>query len=74
MKEYSLREAAEIFGVRIRTMREWVKTGKIKAEKWKNRWYWRISESEIVRRMMELDQKRLTRYEKNEDEHIRDSV
>ena len=46
MKFYTLREAAEIIGVRVRTLREWIRLGKIKAEK--SGWFWRISEEEVI--------------------------
>lgn len=49
MKYYTLREAAKVLRIQVRTLREWIKTGKIKAEKQENGWYWRISEEEIMR-------------------------
>lgn len=49
MKYYTLREAAAIFGIKVRTMREWLRKGKIKAERSENDWYWKIPETEIMR-------------------------
>jgi len=49
MKHYTLREAAIALGIRVRTAREWIKSGKIKAVKAENGWYWKIPESEIER-------------------------
>lgn len=51
MRTYSLREAAQLLGIKVRTIREWIKLGKIKAEKSENDWYWMISESEIARKL-----------------------
>lgn len=45
----TLSEAAKVFGIRVRTMREWIKLGKVHAEKDKNGWYWLIPEEEIER-------------------------
>ena len=47
MKYYSLKEAAKLLGIQVRTVREWIRQGKIQAEKAENGWYWRISEEEI---------------------------
>lgn len=46
---YSLRNAAGLLGVKTRTAREWVKTGKMAAVKYEgsNRWY--VSAEEIDR-------------------------
>ena len=49
MKDYSLRESANILGVKVRTLREWIRSGKINARKHENGWYWRISEEEIMK-------------------------
>ena len=48
-KNYSIRQASELLGVKVRTVREWIKTGKLKAYKYdiSNRWY--IHESEVLR-------------------------
>lgn len=48
MKYYSLKEAAKLLGIQVRTLREWIKKGTIKAEKAENGWHWRIPEEEIV--------------------------
>lgn len=55
VKSYSLRETASILGVKVRTVREWVKLGKIAALKGGNGWYWEIPESEIEKRLKEDD-------------------
>lgn len=49
MKDYTIREAAKILNVKVRTIRDWLKKGKIKAEKKTNDWYWMIPEVEIER-------------------------
>lgn len=49
MKYYTLQEAAITLKIRVRTVREWIKSGKIKAVKAENGWYWKIPESEIER-------------------------
>lgn len=48
-KNYSLRQSADILGIKVRTMRSWIKSGKIKAQKYEcsNRWF--IPSSEITR-------------------------
>lgn len=49
MKDYTIREAAKILNMKVRTIRDWLKKGKIKAEKKTNDWYWMIPEVEIER-------------------------
>ena len=49
MKMYSLREVAEKCGVKVRTVREWIKLGKIHAQKSGNDWYWLVPEDEVDR-------------------------
>ena len=51
VKRYNLREAALLLGVKIRTLRQWITLGKIKAERGENDWYWEISEEEIIRKL-----------------------
>lgn len=51
MKFYGTREAADLLGVKVRTLREWIKLGKIKVEKSEDGWRWKISEEEIARRI-----------------------
>lgn len=48
-KHFGLRQASELLGIKVRTVREWIRLGKIKASKYpdSNRWY--ITESEIKR-------------------------
>ena len=48
-KMYSLRQAAEILGVKIRTLREWVMQKKVHAVKYPNSNRWYVTESEIKR-------------------------
>ena len=50
---YGLREAATMLGIKVRTLREWIRLGKIEAVKDSNEWYWKIPESEIVRKLDE---------------------
>lgn len=46
---YSLRQASNLLGIKVRTIREWIRNGKIKAQKYEvsNRWF--ICQSEIDR-------------------------
>ena len=48
VKYYTVRQASEILGLRVRTIREWIKLGRIKAVKLggSNRWF--ISHDEIA--------------------------
>lgn len=52
-KHYNLRQASEILGVRVRTLRQWIRDGKLKATKYscstgvKAQWF--ISEEEMKR-------------------------
>lgn len=48
-KNYSIRQASDLLGIKVRTMRTWIKKNKIKAQKYdcSNRWF--IPESEITR-------------------------
>ena len=48
-KLYNVNQAADALGIKVRTIRQWIHTGKIKAGKYpvSNRWY--IAESEIRR-------------------------
>ena len=48
-KFYSLRKTAELLGIKTRTLREWIRTGKIVAIKYPNGRMWFISEKEIGR-------------------------
>lgn len=48
-KNYSIKQAAKILGIQIRTVREWIKNGMIKAKKYEGCPMWFIAESEIER-------------------------
>ena len=48
-KHYSLVETAEILGVKVRTLRDWIKKDFIKAHKYGNNKKWYVSQSEIER-------------------------
>ena len=48
-KHYSLVETAEILGVKVRTQREWLKDGSLKAQKYDGKKKWYVSQSEIER-------------------------
>ena len=48
-KFYSLNETAEILGVKVRTLRAWVKDGSLKAQKYDGKKKWYVSQSEIDR-------------------------
>lgn len=49
MKNYNIRQASNLLGIKVRTVREWIRRGKLKATKYgvSNRWF--ISEDEIKR-------------------------
>lgn len=48
-KRYSLKQAGDMLGIKVRTVRQWIRDGKLNAQKYdcSNRWF--IAESEIVR-------------------------
>jgi predicted site-specific integrase-resolvase len=48
-KFYSIRQTSELLGIKVRTVREWIRKGKLKAQKYdvSNRWF--IAEGEIQR-------------------------
>ena len=46
---YNIRAAAQLLGMTVRTVRQWVHDGKIKAVQYTNRGKWYIPESEINR-------------------------
>ena len=48
-KGYNLNEVANLLGIRVRTVRQWVKEGKIKASKITGTNRWIVLESEIKR-------------------------
>lgn len=48
-KAYNLNEVARLLGVTVRTVRQWVRTGVIKADKIQGTRRWIVMESEIKR-------------------------
>jgi len=48
---YNIRQTSDLLGIKVRTVREWIKNGKLKAKKYdvSNRWF--IPESEISKIM-----------------------
>ena len=46
---YNLNEVAELLGLKVRTVRQWVKDGKVKATKIAGSRRWIVTESEIRR-------------------------
>lgn len=48
-KHYNLLQSAELLGIKVRTVREWVRTGKLKAMKYSGSRMWFVPESEIRR-------------------------
>lgn len=48
-KRYNIRQASNLLGIKVRTIREWIRNGKLKAQKYEvsNRWF--ITESEVER-------------------------
>lgn len=53
-KQYNIKEAAEILGIAVRTVREWIKTRKISAHKYPNGKHLFIAQSEIDRIQSEM--------------------
>lgn len=51
VKTYTIRQASKALGMSVRTVREWVWTGKLKASKYPGSNMWRIPESEIEKMM-----------------------
>jgi excisionase family DNA binding protein len=49
MEKYNIRDTAQLCGVKVRTVRDWIRRGKIKAYKQENGWWWHISGTEIER-------------------------
>lgn len=48
-KYYSLNETAEILGVKVRTLRVWLKTGFLIGHRYNGKPKWYVSQSEIER-------------------------
>lgn len=48
-KYYNLNETAEILGVKVRTLREWLKDGTLLAHKYNGKKKWYVSQHEIDR-------------------------
>ena len=48
-KNYTLKQVADILGIKVRTVREWVKTGYLKAKKYDGKRMWFVTQSEIER-------------------------
>lgn len=46
---YSIRQASVLLGIKVRTVREWIRNGKLKAMKDAHSRRWSISEAEIKR-------------------------
>lgn len=57
VKTYTIRQASGLLGMSVRTVREWVWRGKLKASKYPGSNMWRIPESEIARMTGEKDEK-----------------
>lgn len=48
-KNFNIKQTAKILGIQVRTVREWIKKGKISAKKYNSCPMWFISEKEIDR-------------------------
>lgn len=48
-RKFGIVEAAKLLGIKPRTVREWIRNGKLKAQKPNGSYKWLISESEIDR-------------------------
>lgn len=46
---YTIREASQLLGIKVRTVRSWISKGKIKAAKFPGSRRWVIPDTEIVR-------------------------
>lgn len=53
-QQYTLRETARILGIQVRTVRQWVKEGKIEAKKYDKCRMWFVSAEEIERKQKEM--------------------
>ena len=53
-KQYDLKDTADILGVKIRTLRDWIKKGKITAKQYSNCGKLFIAQSEIERIQKEM--------------------
>lgn len=53
-KNYSIKQTAQILGIQVRTVREWLRKGTIKGKKYKDCQMWFISEKEIERIQSEM--------------------
>lgn len=49
MKTYSIKQTANLLGIKVRTAREWLRAGKLKGVKNDSSKRWVISEDEIKR-------------------------
>lgn len=46
---YNIVETSKLLGIKVRTVREWISSGKLRAQKYEHSNRWMISESEILR-------------------------
>ena len=46
---YTIRQASNLLGIKVRTAREWLRTGKLHAKKDERSHRWKISDVEIKR-------------------------
>ncbi len=53
----NIKEAAKMCGVKVRTVRQWIRDKKIAAKKADNGWYWLISKSELEAKELLNDNK-----------------
>ena len=53
-KNYSIKQTAKLLGIQVRTVREWLRKGMIKAKKYEGCPMWFIPESEIERLQKEM--------------------
>lgn len=49
MANYSLKDAAKMLGIKVRTARQWVHDGKLKAAKYPGMRRWYVTEEEVRR-------------------------
>lgn len=53
-QNYTLKETAKVLGIQLRTVRQWVKDGKLEAKKYDKCRMWFVSAEEIERKLNEM--------------------
>ena len=53
-RQFNTEQTAKLLGIKVRTVREWIKTGKLKASKHEGSRIYVVFESEIERKQKEM--------------------